>query len=794
MRRNSKTSIFTALLVTFIAVIGVNAGGPLYMWKPEQRKPYRWSTNSPVKVYTDIGPFEIVEPPYTPIPTSVADGIVSFAAQQWTDVETSSFRASVFGNFGSIGLPDITGANAGLVIEADNGGGLHVIYDADSTIMTDFFGAPPNVLGIASPEFANEATGIITEAWVVINAQQRWEGDEQLLNYAGVFTHEFGHAINLAHSQTNGAINFWYDPGAPMSCMSPPYNPYGSTIDQIETMYPYISPIPEYGSGIAQSTVDRIDDKVSLSNIYPAPGYPAKGGSIKGKILRTDGRTGLTGVNVVARNADDPFGDAISVMSGDYTRPENGKDGSFTINGLTPGANYLLYTDMIVAGGFPTQQPLYLPEGEEFYNGREEDNNGLIDDRCQVTPIRAVANRTKQADILLNIVKGAPEFVPMEPGLIPGTISSNGKVVGGTVGGGGTYRWTEKGGYEILNQSTNAISVMSRDGKAFASETQGASGYESTQSSLLKYGGTWQKIPVAVPALPAVARPCDTTSHSWGIASHGKSVSGFFWVDANGDEPGEGCRAWPFVWTPQQGSKPLPIPSGVRSSRPNNMSDDGSTIVGWYETLDSGFRRGSRWQNGQFSEFSTPEMEVGEAQNTTPNGSVIIGGEAGLNYEAWRWTQNGGLQILGRIGFSGGASANAISDDGNVIAGFGGSESFFPWDTWARKAFLWTPELGFIDFEAFLRSQGTSFEGWTLNAAVSMSADGKTILGSGFSPRGGAGWIIKLDKVNMCHSSHWNPNHRRTINVPFRSGMNAHLAHGDTIGVCAESPDPEESE
>ena len=132
------------------------------------------------------------------------------------------------------------------------------------------------------------------------------------------------------------------------------------------------------------------------------------------------------------------------------------------------------------------------------------------------------------------------------------------------------------------------------------------------------------------------------------------------------------------------------------------------------------------------------------------------------------------------------ASANAISDDGQVVSGFGGSNSFFPGDISGNRAFLWTRELGFVDFEDFLRAQGTSFEGWILSATSSMSSNGLRHIGTGISPRGPAGFIIDLDKVNLCHASPGNPTKRSTINVPFNGGMSDHLTHGDTIGVCSE--------
>ena len=773
------------------AAVGVNAAGPLMMWSKEQRIPYRWDVSTPVKVYTDSGPFEVIPPQFTPIPNEVADAAVAFSIGQWNDVESSSFQAQIVGDFESIGLPDLSGPeNAGLVIGPDNGGGVHVIYDQTGTIMRDFLGVPSSVLGIAQPEWADENTGVITESWVIVNSQLRWVGDDQLQNFRAVFTHEFGHAINLAHSQTNGAIQQYADSKGPLSCGTTlPYST-AITLNDRETMYPFLNVKPGTGNGLQMSTVNVSDDKTSVSNLYPAPGYPETHGSITGRILRTDGTTGVTGVNVIARNLDNPYADAISAMSGDYVRVAENNDGTFTINGLTPGARYALYNDVIVQGGFPTRQPEYLPEGEEFFNGESESGNGITDDRCQMTPIVATSGSVTQADITLNSVQGAPKFTPLVGGMVLNSISTDGNIIAGApASGGGTYRYTEADGHQLLNDTSGSFfSTMSRDGSFFSSETMNSA--NKRVASILQYpGGVWQQLPVPQVALPAVAAPSDYVTTAYGVAEYGRAVAGGVGVDTNGPLPGETSRIRPFVWTPENGSRELPVPAGTRNAKPNNISADGSTVLGWYDFNNSGTTRfGARWVNGEFIPFTTPAMYVGEANASTPNGSVIIGRNAGPKLEAWYWTQEKGVQLLGRLGAINVSSANSISDDGQVISGFGGSVAQFPGDVAGHRAFLWTPELGFVNFDNFLRAQGTAFDGWLINSTNSMTPDGTKFVGSGYAPhlKGLAGWIIDMQTVNICHAPPGNPTNTKTITVPFRGDMGDHLKHGDTIGFCTE--------
>ncbi len=386
-----KRLLSLAMLLTFVVTTSSFAAGPLLIFDPATQTPYAWP--GPVSIYTDL---DATFSTTGPVTNAEADARMADAAAEWSGVATSSFSAAVAGDFGTVGLPEINGGNFGSVIGVFNGGGYHVIYDSDGAITAALAG--PGVLGFSTPEFA---TGVaIDESYMVLNGTTVDPGDAGGFDWQGVFTHEMGHGINLAHTQTNGNILFFGDDLGPVGCALP----YGGApgIPDIETMYPFIDPSVGTGSGVVQGTVDLIDDMSSLSDIYPAPGYPASHGEISGVIYLSDGVTEITGINVVARNVADPFGDCASHVSGDFTQGGLGPDGRYHFTGLTPGADYVIYVQDIIAGGFSTT-PAALPGPEEFWNGVDESADSGVDDKCAATAITVAAGAPETADIIFNV-------------------------------------------------------------------------------------------------------------------------------------------------------------------------------------------------------------------------------------------------------------------------------------------------------------------------------------------------------------------------------------------------------
>lgn len=800
----TRRTLAAALLAASASAL---AGGPLYLQAPGQ--PFAYA--GPVEVYTDLtelGPWS----------NDTADAAVEFAWNEWSSVPTSSFSASVAGDFADIGLPPIDGSNAQLVIGAYNGGGIHVIYDHDGSVLRDVLGAPYGVLGVASPDVAAaDGSGEILESWAVINGSAIPDADPATVaGYTGVMTHEFGHSINLAHTQTNGAVLFFGDNVAPTGCDDSAYMGPGLAVNDIETMYPFISPTQ---TGQAVSTVDTLDDRAALSNLYPAAGWPGSHGAIEGVIRRGggDNRQQITGVNVIARNVADPFADATSALSGDYSQGAAGADGQYRFTGLTPGADYVVYVDDIAQGGFSTP-PAFLPGPEEYYNGRDESANAETDHVCEATPLTAQAGSTARADIAFNHVPGAPVMAMTDyPGLVVSSLTHDGgKGVGLVIGLEVGFVWDQK--KELLEPfATPLFPVISGNGKHIAGTGVGADG--------LGRAGFWlgnasdsESIWSAIDELPGT-EGCDwlgSRSSAWGISRDGDYLTGQNVTNCNTIEG--------FVWSAADGMVALPFtdrPEGTYyQARGNDVSADGRVVVG-FDTWTFG-RAATVWTDGvpewqslvqevRFTDWQGNEIvenwPVGEALAVSDDGRTVVGdgawNEFGMAGVPWMWTAEGGLELIEGIpcidrtvfqfkcwsGVPESGTASGVSADGGVVVGRVAWSFFDPAD-----GFIWTRELGAMELQQFLEIQNVlAVDGWKNLIAATVSGDGRTIGGWGTVPVPGDpfgfqseawGFRITIDKVDVCH----NPDSRKpvTLQVAFPESMDSHLAHGDTFGACED--------
>ena len=806
------TRILGAALLAGAAAPAALAGGPNYVYDNANKIPYVWKMENwpggQVPVYTDLGNFKNANPL---IPNSVATNWAIGAWDQWNNVPTSTFRAHVVGDVSLLGLGDITDANVAQVYPKFNGGGITVVYDADGTIAKNYLGLPAGVLGISFMEFAKPNTNEILEGTVFIIGASTRTNDPTALGMSGVFTHEFGHALNLAHTQANGAVfnRSVQDTPFPTGCTSG--QPYaggpgvGPTGQQIETMYPFLDQTIGTGSSQYQYTVDKLEDIAAISDLYPAPGWPENYGTIKGTVRELTKILGngtgptqeVTGVNVIARNIADPYNDFTSIVTGGLTRGLAGPDGTFELHGLTPGASYVLYVDNLAAGAFPYPRLLALPGPEEWWNGANESGNGETDDRCAWTPIPVSAGTSATADITFNKVKGAPSWTLSDFMGNPSALTADGSAMVGTSSNlTGYWLWSQTGGYQEIGGFAIAggLPGISDDGSKVAGNVRDTDG-------VVKWGiwdratQTWTILPppATTPQSPtciASTAQGDFPSYGsvFGISGDGSTVVGSTYQNRSSSGTCRKSRA--TVWTAAGGAVVLPKSAPdltTNNSRANYASYDGSVVAGYDEAPS---HVGTYWINGVENFVGaypiTNDNFYGESVFVTRDGSTVTGGtgsgvaHAGA-YKHYTTTGNSDIiytstdpTILKTIAWR-------SDDSGNIVGGFnqdnGGNFS----------AKIWTPQIGWSNLVDFLNAQGSYLQGTFPGSIQAMSADGRVWVGVSGTSAGTVPFRVDIPKAIVCHKSPGSPNAKaKNLDVSFPDGLADHLAHGDTIGLCQD--------
>ncbi len=372
----------TAVLLFCLAVPAF-AAGPLIVCNPGQ--PYLWPNGG-----TNI-PYNPDQGPLGPLDNGDAVTLVADSFQQWGDIPSASTTY-----LQGAALPeDVDVDNFFPYVFPDAPDGLSaIVFDDTGEIFDLLFGPGSGVLGFAGPEWINPATCEVIEGAAFLNGAAFGDPQEAF----DVIVHEFGHYHNLAHTVVNGQIALGDHSGPTPNDTFP----IGSLVNLIETMYPFY-----FGTAAGTST-PHPDDVASLAALYPEPSFATTTATITGTIFGPNGTTPLTGVNVIARNVANPFVDAVSAISSDFAvdyTPGQPFVGVYTLRNLTPGAQYAVFVDEILAGGFSTPPLFPLPGPEELYNGAGESTNGATDDPAVFTAVSAAAGGTASG---INILFNSP--------------------------------------------------------------------------------------------------------------------------------------------------------------------------------------------------------------------------------------------------------------------------------------------------------------------------------------------------------------------------------------------------
>lgn len=328
-------------LAAALLVAGSNghAAGPLYVAR--DGRPYVWDRSRPIRYVVDPGPLGRY---------SNADATRWVAEQlaRWASVEGVglTFQASAHPR-------DVTGRNVLAELRGLPEDVSLVIFDHDGSVTDELlgFGASDEVQGFGGARRFDSRTATIRQGRVVLNGkfsrELTPEGMQELM------LHELGHFLGLAHSQLNPHVQWDGDP----------------TNDGL-------APVMSYNRGPNARPELHLEDRAWFSRLYPPTGGSTATGTIRGRVLFPDGRTGLQGVQVVARRDGDEEATAVSGVSGFLYRnglggsPDVALQGAFELPALPPGT-YRLAIEQLEDRPIVFGTHAFLPGGRRFWREGE---------------------------------------------------------------------------------------------------------------------------------------------------------------------------------------------------------------------------------------------------------------------------------------------------------------------------------------------------------------------------------------------------------------------------------------
>jgi probable HAF family extracellular repeat protein len=316
---------------------------------------------------------------------------------------------------------------------------------------------------------------------------------------------------------------------------------------------------------------------------------------------------------------------------------------------------------------------------------------------------------------------------------IPSGISADGSVVSGYIspqsGQDGTqpFRWTEQGGMIGLGQlNGSAYSLglgISADGATIIGYSVGPGGIQAFRWS----AGTGM---TGLAKLPTTSTPVNVATDFSGDAS---TVVGYAWSSST--------TLYAVRWPSDAVITPLSaLPNGWLQATADAVSTNGKVIVG--RMNQGNWSQAFRWtQNGGVVGLGdlpgVPSSSFSSyATDASADGSVIVGtGNSAHLPNAFRWTSSTGIVSLGALlGPEYASDAYAVTPDGATVVG----ES-------ANMAMRWTQQDGMQSVTDLLTFAGVDTSGWWLRSANAISDNGNVIVGWGVSPDGKVrSWLADL--------------------------------------------------
>jgi autotransporter-associated beta strand protein/probable HAF family extracellular repeat protein len=268
-------------------------------------------------------------------------------------------------------------------------------------------------------------------------------------------------------------------------------------------------------------------------------------------------------------------------------------------------------------------------------------------------------------------------------------VSGNGGVVVGysldSSGNSEAFNWTQTGGLVGLGFLPGGVYSTAFAVNSDGSVIVGTSNTTANSSSLGQAFRWTQNDMVGLGYLPG-----DNYSDAFAVSASGSVIVGRSGINSN---PLFTSQA--FSWTQASGMVGLGYLPGGTTSAARGVSSDGSVIVGFSDT-------------------------------------------AFTSAEAFRWTQGGGMIGLGFLPGDVYSFAYGTNGDGSVVVGYSEDASYNP------DAYRWSSSLGVQSIEGILQAEGQNLSGWTLYSTNAVSADGQVIAGYGSNNGTFEPWVAQI--------------------------------------------------
>lgn len=216
-----------------------------------------------------------------------------------------------------------------------------------------------------------------------------------------------------------------------------------------------------------------------------------------------------------------------------------------------------------------------------------------------------------------------------------------------------------------------------------------------------------------------------------------------------------------YRWSVEDGLTLLgQLPGGQVLSHANAVSEDGSVVVGY--AASTGGDQAFRWTEEAgivgLGRLDDGQVEDGRgfswATAISADGRVIGGASSylggSLPWQAFLWTENTGMQPLEFLAGFNNANVGGLSSDGRIAVGGQSALAFDLGGSPDPVAYVWDAANGLQNLQQLLVEEfglAEQLEGWHLEQATDISADGLTIVGEAENPEGRRqGWAVRLDR------------------------------------------------